>query len=114
RFDFALKVRIGLRLFFNRGVEKFENMFGRLRRYRPPLEREATFSGEHVLRRATMNQSDVKRRVRWIKGSVLLLLELFGDRFETIDQSCCTKHSRRAERRISAVCFAAFDDHFCE
>src|SRR2546423_7481832 len=87
-------------------------MFRGLRGYRSPLQREATFTGEHVLRRAAMNQTDVQRRVRRLEGSVLILPELLRDCFQTIDQSRGAEDGGGAERRISAVGFAPFDDHF--
>src|SRR6185369_16551237 len=61
-----------------------------------------------------MNQPDVQRRVRRIECSVLILSELYRDRFEPINQSRGSKDGRRAERRISAVCLASFNNHFGE
>src|SRR5688572_1575535 len=50
RIDLALKIRIGLRLFFNCSLEEIEQVLGRLCRDGTPFECEPAFAGEHVLR----------------------------------------------------------------
>ena len=89
-------------------------MLGGLCWYGPPLERETTFTSEHVFGRAATNQTNVQRGERWVEYGVLVLPQLYGDGFQSIDQPRRAKNGRRAEGRISAVCFASFHDHFGE
>src|SRR6185295_2154961 len=109
-----LKIRIGLHLLGDRGVEEIEQVLRGLCRDRSPFEREPAFTRQHILRRATVDQADVEGSERGIEGGVLIVFELCGDRFETVDEPGGAKDRRCAKSRISAVCFASFHDYFGE
>jgi len=75
----------GQALFGDRVVHQIEYEVRRLRWYRTPLDREATFTSDNILRRATSDQSNIDCRVRRIKIRMLICLQLFGNLFQSVN-----------------------------
>ena len=92
--------------------QKVQHVIGPLVGNGAPLKCEVARAGNDVLRRPTVDHTDIDRCVGWIETGTLILLQLSCHRFDALNQMRGAKYRRGAKLRISAMSLTSVNCYF--